>query len=181
MDQQQKEEQVMQKIRYGVAMSLDGYIAGPNGEADWIVIEPEFDFAGLWAQFDTLLMGRRTYEAAVARLGESSMHGMKTVVVSRTMRQKDNPRITIVPELERDSIKTIRAQSSKDIWLFGGGDLFRQVLALKEVDTIEVSVIPVLLGGGLPLLPPPAQQTKLKLTNYKAYPSGRVQLVYEVL
>ena len=171
----------MKKIRYGVAMSLDGYIAGPNGEADWIVVEPEFNFAELWAQFDTLLMGRRTYEAAIARLGESSMQGMKTVVVSRTMRQVDHPKLTIVPELDRDSIKAMRTRSNKDIWLFGGGELFRQMLALKEVDTVEVSVIPVLLGGGSPLLPPPAQQTKLNLTSHKTYSSGRVHLVYEVL
>jgi dihydrofolate reductase len=171
----------MKRIRFGVAMSLDGYIAGPNGEADWIVIEPDFDFAELWAQFDTLLMGRRTYEAAVARLGESSMQGMKTVVVSRTLRQKDHPRITIIPELTRDSIKTLRAQSKKDIWLFGGGDLFRDMLSLKEVDTVELSVIPVLLGRGLQFLPPPAQRTKLNLTSHQAYPSGRVHLVYEVL
>ena len=63
-------EHSMRKIRYSVAMSLDGYIAGPNGEADWIVIDPEFNFGELWAQFDTLLMGRRTYEAAIARLGK---------------------------------------------------------------------------------------------------------------
>jgi dihydrofolate reductase len=171
----------MKKIRYGVAMSLDGYIAGPNGEADWIVIEPEFDFAELWAQFDTLLMGRRTYAAAVARLGESSMQGMKIIIVSRTLRREDHPGISIVSQLDEDSIKAMRAQSSKDIWLFGGGDLFRQMLALKAVDTIELSVIPVLLGGGLPFLPPPAQQTKLNLTSHKAYPTGRMQLVYEVL
>jgi dihydrofolate reductase len=171
----------MKKIRYGVAMSLDGYIAGPNGEADWIVIEPDFNFAELWAQFDTLLMGRRTYEAAIARLGKSSMQGMKTVVVSRTMRQKDHPGIIIVSELNRDLIKNLREQSCKDIWLFGGGDLSRDMLSLKEVDTIEVSVIPVLLGGGVSLLPPPAQRTKLNLTSHTAYPSGRMHLIYEVL
>jgi dihydrofolate reductase len=171
----------MKKIRYGVAMSLDGYIAGPNGEADWIVIEPDFNFAELWAQFDTLLMGRRTYEAAIARLGASAMQGMKTVVVSRTLRQDDHPQLTIVSKLTQDSIKALRAQSNKDIWLFGGGDLFRQMLSLKQVDTVELSVIPVLLGGGLPFLPPPAQQTKLNLTSHKAYPSGRMHLVYDVL
>jgi dihydrofolate reductase len=171
----------MKKIRYGVAMSLDGYIAGPNGEADWIVIEPDFNFAELWAQFDTLLMGRRTYEAAVARLGASAMQGMKTVVVSRTLRQQDHPQLTIVSELTQDSLESLRTQSNKDIWLFGGGDLFRQMLTLKQVDTVELSVIPVLLGGGLPFLPPPAQQTRLNLTSHKAYPSGRMHLVYDVL
>ena len=56
----------MRRIRYGVAMTLDGFIAGPNGEADWIVMDPDFDFAAMMAQFDTYLMGRRTYEVASA-------------------------------------------------------------------------------------------------------------------
>jgi dihydrofolate reductase len=170
----------MKKVRYGVAMSLDGYIAGPNGEADWIVIEPEFNFRELWAQFDTLLMGRRTYEAAAARLGKSSMKNVKVVVASHTLRSEDHPEISIVSELDRDFIQALRVQSSKDIWLMGGGELFRHLLAIKEVDTIEVSVIPVLLGEGVPLLPPPAQLTQLKLSEHKVYPSGRVSLAYEV-
>ena len=72
----------MRKIRYAVAMSVDGYIAGPNGEADWIGIDPEVDFAALWAQFDTLVMGRRTYEAASKRLGEAAFTGITTIVLS---------------------------------------------------------------------------------------------------
>jgi dihydrofolate reductase len=170
----------MRKVRYGVAMSLDGYIAGPNGEADWIVMDPEINFAELWAQFDTLLMGRRTYEAAIARLGEASMQRMKTVVVSRTLRQADYPQVTIVSELTRESMQALRAKCSKDIWLLGGGELFNFLLGMREVDTVEVSVMPVLLGGGVALLPPPAQQTKLKLSEHKIYRSGIVSLVYEV-
>jgi dihydrofolate reductase len=170
----------MSKVRYHVAMSLDGYIAGPNGEADWIVMDPDVNFAELWAQFDTFLMGRRTYEAASARLGESSMQGRKFVVVSRTLRSQDHPEITIVSELNRDSIQTLRAQSRKDIWLFGGGALFHHLLHLGEVDTVEVSIIPVILGAGIPLLRPPALQTKLKLASHKVYRSGRVALAYEV-
>jgi dihydrofolate reductase len=171
----------MTKIRYSVAMSLDGYIAGPNGEADWIVIDPEFNFVELWAQFDTLLMGRRTYSAAVARLGRSSMRGMKVVVASRTLRPEDHPEITLVSELNREVIQTLRAQSSKDIWLMGGGDLFHFLLRMREVDTVEVTVIPVMLGGGVALLPPPARQTKLKLTSHRVYRSGTVSLAYEVV
>ena len=81
----------MRRIRYVVAMSLDGYIAGPNGEADWIGIDPEVDFGALWAQFDTGLMGRRTYEAARARLGEAAFKGITTIVFSRTMKTDDHP------------------------------------------------------------------------------------------
>jgi dihydrofolate reductase len=170
----------MSNIRYSVAMSLDGYIAGPNGEADWIVIDPEFNFTELWAQFDTLLMGRRTYEAAIARLGEASMQGKKAFVVSRTLRQADYPKITILPALSREIIQTIRSQSEKDIWLMGGGELFHVLLDMGEVDTVEVSIVPVLLGGGIPLLPPSPHRTSLKLASHRVYRSGLVFLTYDV-
>jgi hypothetical protein len=100
----------MRKIRYAVAMSLDGYIAGPNDEADWIPLDPEVNFGELWAQFDTLLMGRRTYEAAIARLGKWSMQGLKTFVVSRTLRQADHPDVTILSELGRDCLAQTERQ-----------------------------------------------------------------------
>ncbi len=170
----------MRKIRYAVAMSLDGYIAGPKGEFDWIELEPEFDFGKLWAQFDTGLMGRRTYEIAKSRLEEAAFQGMKTFVVSRTLRQEDNPSVTILSGLDRDWLLSLRAESGKDIWLFGGGELFRHLLAMGMVDTVEVSVKPILLGGGLTLLPAPAERAKLKLTKHEVYPLGTLALVYEV-
>ena len=170
----------MSKIRCIVAMSLDGYIVGPNGEADWILMDPDINFAELWAQFDTLFMGRRTYEAAIARLGKASMQRMKTVVVSRTLRSADHPSLTLISDLNRERVQSLRAQSTSDIWLMGGGELFRSMLAMQEVDTVEVSVMPVLLGGGVPLLPSPAQRTSLKLSGHKLYRSGIVSLVYDV-
>jgi dihydrofolate reductase len=170
----------MKKIRYGVAMSLDGYIAGPKGEADWITLDPDINFAEIWSQFDTLLMGRRTYEAATARLGKGPIERRKTVVVSRTLHETNHPGVTILRNLSHDQIQNIRSQSSKDIWLFGGGELSRLLLEMGEVDTIEVSIVPVLLGGGIPLFRTPAHQTKLKLSSHKVYRSGRVSLTYDV-
>jgi dihydrofolate reductase len=170
----------MSKIRYIVAASLDGFIAGPNGEADWILMDPDVNFAELWAQFDTLLMGRKTYDAAKSRLGEAFTQGRKAVVVSRTLRPADNPNLTILSELSRDHIQSLRSQSTKDIWLMGGGELFRSMLALHEVDTVEVSLMPVLLGAGVPLLRPPSQRATLKLSGHKIYRSGIVSLVYDV-
>jgi dihydrofolate reductase len=170
----------MRKIRYAVAASLDGFIAGPNGEADWIGMDPEVDFAAIWAQFDTLLMGRRTYEAAIQAMGEKAFPGVTAIVFSRTLKQRDHPAATIVSELSSDWVQALKARSGKDIWLFGGSGLFRSFLDGGYVDAVEVSVIPVLLGDGVPLLPAPYNPTKLRLLSHKVNRSGRVSLVYEV-
>lgn len=77
-------------------------------------------------------------------------------------------------------MQELRDKAAKDIWLMGGGDLFRTLLEMRELDTVEVSAIPVLLGGGVKLLAGPAERAKLKLTEQKVYRSGRVSLVYDV-
>jgi len=158
---------------------LDGYIAGPKGEADWIIINPEIDFRAVFEQFDTFLVGRRTFET-MARAGRGETPGMKTFVFSRTLRPQDYPGVTVVAEKSEETVAALRAEPGKDIWLFGGGSLFRSLLNAGLVDTVEVAIMPVLLGGGIPLLEPPARQTKLKLTGHKIYKTGITSLEYVV-
>jgi dihydrofolate reductase len=170
----------MRRVCYSVAMSLDGYIAGPNGESDWIVIDPEIDFGELYRRFDTVLMGRKTFEVAAARGGSGAIPGMKTVVVSRTLRPGDHPGITLVADRVEETVARLRAEPGKDIWLFGGGSLFRSLLTAGLVDAVEVTMVPVLLGGGVPLLPSPAPRVKLRLVGSKAYQTGIMALDYAV-
>jgi len=168
------------RIRYHVAASLDGYIAGPKGEYDWIVPEPAIDFGALFAQFDTFVMGRVTYEVATQAGTPPLPPGSSVFVFSRTMRQERSPTITVVPEVTEEAIRAIRAKARKDIWLFGGGQLFRSFLEGGFVDTVEVAIVPVLLGAGLPLIVPPAPRTPLRLTSHRIYPSGIAWLEYNV-
>jgi dihydrofolate reductase len=168
----------MRRVRLSVAMSLDGYIAGPNGESDWIVMDPDIDFRALFSGFDTVLMGRKSYAAALQQGSGGGMPGMQAYVFSRTLRQADCPGV-IVSDKPAETLAELNAKPGKDIWLFGGGLLFRSFLELGLVDGVEVAIIPVLLGGGLPLLPQPASLAKLKLVKHKVYEkSGTVLLEY---
>ncbi len=170
----------MRRVRYSVAMSLDGYIAGPNGESDWIVMDPDIDFGALMGAFDTMLLGRKTYEATRGH-GGGGMPGMSVYVFSRTLRQAECKGVTVSAD-PAATLAEIKRAEGRDIWLFGGGSLFGSLLQLGLVDAVEVAVIPVLLGGGVPLLPEgSAAKRKLRLAGHRVYPkTGTVSLEYAV-
>lgn len=170
----------MRRLRYQVAVSLDGFIAGPNGEFDWIVMDPAIDFAGLFREFDTAVMGRKTFEVLTAQGGDGAMPGLEVVVFSRTLPAAVKPGVRIVNDDPKKVVAELKAKPGRDIWLYGGGVLFRSLLDAGLVDTVEVAVVPVLLGAGIPLLPP-GGTTKLVLADQKTLPaSGIVALAYSV-
>ncbi len=171
----------MRRLRYQVATSLDGYIAGPNGEFDWIVMDPDIDFAALFAQFDTAVMGRKTFLATQQQGEGGALRDLDVVVFSRTLRPADYPGVSIVGGDPAEHVRSLKERAGKDIWLFGGGELFRTLLEAGLVDTVEPAVVPVLLGEGIPMLPSPAARTRLSLRNHRLYPkSGIVLLEYTV-
>jgi dihydrofolate reductase len=170
----------MRLVRFGGAMSLDGYIAGPNGEYDWIVMDPEIDFGQLFARFDTLLMGRKSWEAAKSQ-GGGGMPGMKSYVFSRTLRPEACKGATLSSD-PATTVRELKQQDGKAIWLFGGGSLFKSLLDLGLVDRVQVGLVPVVLGSGLPFVEHPAQRARLKLLEHRVYSkTGTVLLDYEVL
>ncbi|HYT05758.1 MAG TPA: dihydrofolate reductase family protein [Gemmatimonadales bacterium] len=168
----------MRRVCYSVAMSLDGYIAGPKGEYDWIPMDPDMDFGAMFKDFDTVLMGRKSYEAARRQGG--GMPGMPAYVFSRTLRQQDCPDVT-VSERPEETVTQLKQEKGKDIWLFGGGELFRSLLELGLVDGVEIGIVPVLLGDGVPMLPRPTTISKLELTQHRVYEkTGTVLVKYAV-
>lgn len=169
----------MRPVRYQVACSLDGYIAGPDDGFEWITDEPTFDFEALYEQFDTLLMGRRTYE--IVRDAGESFPGKQIVVASRSLETVDDPGVEVVGADLENRVRQLRAEPGRDIWLYGGGTLFSQLLAWDLVDRVEPAIIPVLLGDGVPFLPSPSVRRRLRLVGNRAYPQGMMLLEYEVL
>jgi dihydrofolate reductase len=144
-------------------------------------MDPDIDFTALFAQFDTAVMGRKTFLAVLEQGGTGGMPGLDVLVFSRTLRSADFPEVAIVNGDPVESVRSLKTKSGKDIWLFGGGELFRTLLEANLVDTVEPAVVPVLLGGGIPMLPRSVSRTRLSLSTHRLYPkSGIVLLEYAV-
>ena len=170
----------MRRVLYRVAASLDGYIAGPHGEVDWIIHDPAVDLGKVYESVDTVLLGRRTYELTRQPGAPAWPRGWQIYVFSRTLRPEEHPGATVVSDDAGPRVAALRAEPGQDIWLFGGGSLFRSLLVAKQVDLMEVAVMPVLLGVGIPLVEAGAPVTRLTLEDVQRYPSGLLGLRYQV-
>lgn len=172
----------MRRLRYNVACSLDGFIADPDGGYDWLVDDPSIDFDALYAQFDTFVMGRKTWEVMQA-MGDANPlgpgKGKRVIVASRTLAPQDG--VTLVRDDVEAAVAALKAETSAhDLWLFGGSELAGALFAAGLVDRVEVAVMPVLLTRGIPLLPAGGQQ-RLVLASAQSLPSGIQMLAYDVV
>lgn len=171
----------MRQLIYSVAASLDGYIARPDGAYDWIPDEPDIDWGAFLGRFDTVLMGRRTYEVVTdGDAEEDPTSRLRTVVASRTLDPEDHPDVDVVSDEVTAFVEELLREEGKDVWLMGGGVLFRSLLGAGLVDAVEVALVPALLGDGIPLLPPGEGGSRLELRDLTRYPSGIVLASYEV-
>jgi dihydrofolate reductase len=172
------------KIIVHIAASADGYIARPDGDLNWLTSRPAPEgFYGMNAfmeTIDTMLIGRKTYDASLL-LGAKFDSKDRTIVFSRQAPPDDvPPGVEFVNGAIGPFVRSLREQRGKDIWLMGGGDLIASFLDEHAIDEFVVSVVPVFIGDGIPLIARRHRQTPLKLQSVERFDDGLVQLHYLV-
>jgi dihydrofolate reductase len=167
----------MRKIILGLAVSLDGFIEGPNGEYDWCFTDQDYGLSEFFKRVDSVFMGRKSYELTQNMKGGSGLPPMKEYVFSNTLEQVREGSILLKGDIKKQVLK-IKEEEGKDIWLFGGASLTSSLMNDKLVDEVWLSVHPILLGAGKPLFQDIKKRVELVLTESKAYDTGLVSLKY---
>jgi dihydrofolate reductase len=172
------------KIIVHIAASADGYIARPDGDLEWLTSRPKpkhfYGIGTFMKSIDTLLMGRKTYEAGL-RTGAKFDSKNRTIVFSRRPRPADAPSaVEFVSDPITPYVSKLRQQPGKDIWLMGGGDLIASFLDAQAIDEFVVSVTPVFIGDGIPLIARRHRQSELELQSVERFEDGVAQLHYRV-
>ncbi|MSO64876.1 MAG: dihydrofolate reductase [Alphaproteobacteria bacterium] len=166
------------RVHLFIAASLDGYIAGLNDDVDWLFHDQDYTYGEFIRSIDTILMGRRTYEVAT-RLGDWPAD-KKSIVFTRGHPAVTTPDTTTTADPPATVVAALKASAGRDLWLMGGGDLIRSFLAARLIDDVTVAVHPVILGSGIPLIPPGSPRTSLRLLGEQRYDSGLLLVRYAV-
>jgi len=173
----------MRKIVLGLAVSLDGFIEGPQGEYDWCFTDQDYGLSAFFSRIDTVFMGRKSYELA-QKLGDAAaIPGMPRVteyIFSDTLTTVKPGAILVRKPESVQKVKEIKASEGRDIWLYGGADLTSFLLQEGLVDELWLSVHPLLLGSGRPLFSGIKNRIGLTLKETKTYETGLVSLTYNL-
>lgn len=169
----------MRKLVLQLAVSLDGFIEGPNGEYDWCFTDQDYGMTDFLARVDSMLLGRKSYELTQS-MGAEAMAPfakLKPYIFSTTL-SKVNEGEVLVKENAEDAVKKLKQQQGKDIWLFGGAILTTSLFNAGLIDEMILAVHPVILGAGKPLFTNINNRTLLTLKEAKTFSSGLVLLTY---
>ncbi|TNJ63654.1 dihydrofolate reductase [Paenibacillus hemerocallicola] len=173
-----------------LAVTLDGFIEGKNGEVDWCIMDSEMGFNNFLNQIDTILYGRKSYELwgqFVPGIDHSDdeknfwelVHRKEKYVFSRTQKGTDN-KVKFINDNIVEEVNKLKNKPGKDIWLYGGASLITNFINAGLVDEFRLSVHPVVLGEGKPLFIDIKQRLNLKIVNTRTFSSGVVQLIYHL-
>ena len=170
----------MRKVILSAAISIDGYIARPNGDVDFLIMPEDLSsMAEFFSGLDVILMGRKTYEVSL-KMGGAPPFGGDTYVFSRNEPSGKRNGVIWTSEPPREFVDALRKNQGKNIFLMGGGELARAFLGEDLVDELHLSIVPSLLGAGIPLFPAGFGQLDLQLVECKSLPKGLVSLKYAV-
>jgi dihydrofolate reductase len=168
----------MRKVILALAVSLDGFIEGPHGEYDWCMPDPDYNFNDFFDRFDTIFVGRKTYEMSAAMEGgPEGFPKFKEYIFSTTL-DKVKDSATLIKGDTKNEVERIKMEKGKDIWLFGGAELTTSFLNLGLIDELSLAIYPVLLSGGKPLFKNIRDRINLKLLSTKTYSTGMISLNY---
>jgi dihydrofolate reductase len=167
----------MRKVVLNVAVSLDGYIAGPNGEYDWCLTDDDYGMTDFLKSIDAILMGGKSYRL-VTQYGPPYPE-FTNYVFTRTEKETPHPNVVLVSEDIPEFVRSLQHKKGKNIWLFGGSEIIHPLLEENLVDELMLSIHPVLLGDGLPLFRELGERKAFRLSDSITYPSGLVQLIYK--
>jgi dihydrofolate reductase len=169
----------MRKIVLNLAVSLDGFIEGPNGEYDWCLTDQDYGMAEFFSRTDTIFIGRKSYEMVAGSEDEYFPTIQKIYVFSDSLQPVENPKVEIINSAEFDSkVNAILNGDGADVWLFGGASLTSIMLNKRLVNSLLLSVHPLILGGGKPLFQDIKNRVELLLIDTVTYDTGLVQLKY---
>jgi dihydrofolate reductase len=178
----------MKKIILNLAVTLDGFIEGPNGEIDWCIMDDDMNFDAFVESIDTMFYGRVSYDAwgnfqpgenagMAEKLMWQGIHSKNKFVFSSQSRPGE--KATFISSDIASKVAEIKKQGGRDIWLYGGANLIRTFVNLGLIDIYKISVHPVVLGSGKPLFEDLKKRIELKLTDTRVFKSGVVELTYE--
>jgi len=170
----------MRKVILGLAVTLDGFIEGPNGEYDWCFTDQDYGLNDFFKRIDSIFVGRKSYEMSLGlEDGISGFPKFKEYVFSKTLNTAKEG-ATIVKGDILSEVTKIKNEPGKDIWLFGGAELTSSLINLGLVDEIGLAFHPLILGSGKPLFSSIKQRVQLKLIDTKTYSTGLVYLTYSL-
>jgi len=167
----------MRKVILNLAVSLDGYIAGPQGEYDWCMVDQDYGMKDFFKSIDATLMGGKTYRQIIAA-GES-LYPVKThYICTRSPAQTEGENLVFVSRNIPEFVRRLKSENGKNIWLCGGADIVDILLRNQLIDEMMLSIHPLLLGGGTALFKPHASRIPFTMTGCTSYSSGLVQVTY---
>lgn len=175
----------MPSIKLYIATTLYGYIAKPDGNLDWLHNMPnpqkvDFGYDDFISGIDTLVMGRKTYEAIIGFDVEWPYGNCRTYIVTQNKELAiTSPNTHLLNTIDANSLELLKKDSTKDIWIVGGGQLISRFIELGQIDEMTLSIVPKLIGEGIRLFPPTQSEHDFELTRTESFENGLVNLHYK--